>query len=75
MQLSFLDQIKLRSKKSAPVEEDSSSSSTAPLPAVGEEAPILKPKNPLFGGLGAMGDGGGGMSFLEQIKSRRKVEA
>lgn len=39
-----------------------------------EEAPVMmKPKNPLFGVGGPLG-GGGGMSFLEQIKSRRKVE-
>ena len=61
--MSFLDQIKARGK--GKVESDASQEPSSDS--------LLKPKNPLLAALGG-GGGGSSMSFLDQIKSRRKVE-
>lgn len=74
--LSFLDQIKARGSKSQQEEsvddvtEGSKLNVTlAKVDECGEDQVVRRPINPL---LATVGSGAGGMSFLDQIKARRK---
>jgi hypothetical protein len=86
--MSFLDQIKARRVKESGENTISESPaagepplSTPPMAPVDESdasapapMPFRRPPNPFAAVMGAAGEGapGGGMSFLEQIKARRK---